>query len=146
MDVELAGVVQPREAVAPAIGPGHARVTSHGKHDVAAGPPQLVCELLPGGPRADHEHAALRQLIGAPVARGVQLSQPRRSGRRGRGDARYVAVAGGDHDAAGVPVATVGRDVVAVDRGPDPAHGRALVHGRRRGSRPRWAITPSRSR
>ena len=74
VDVELADVVQPREDVATAVAARHARVAADGEHDVAAGAAQLGGELLPRRPGADDEHAAVRQLLGAAVARGVQLA------------------------------------------------------------------------
>ena len=77
------------------------------------GAPQLGGELLPGRPRADHEHAARRELIRPAVARGVQLRYGRRR-RCGSGrDPRDIAVAGGNHHVRGVPSRAVGRDVVA---------------------------------
>ena len=108
--VELARGVQPREDVAPAVGARHAGVAAGGEDDVAAGAPQLGGDLLPRGPGADHEHAALRQPRGPAVARGVQLVQERRCVRRDGRDARHVAVARGDDHVARVPVARVGDD------------------------------------
>ena len=74
----------------------------------------LLGQLDSGGGRADNEHAAISELIGAAVVQWADLIHARRNlGRQAR-DGADVASAAGQHHASAPPRALVGRHVVAV--------------------------------
>ena len=125
-----AHLVQPGEHVAPPVAARHAGVAPDRQDDVTTGPAQLGGQLLAARAGADHEHAAGRQFALVAVPRRVELHDVLRHLVRAVGHARDIAVAGGDHDVASVPVAAIRRHVVAVRRRADPLDGRALANRR----------------
>ena len=81
---------------------------------MAAGAAQLGGELLPRRPGAHDEHAAVRQLLGPAVVRGVELvhaTPGRPRPRRGRAGMSQSPVA--IDDVGGAPGPAVGGDVEA---------------------------------
>ena len=106
--VEHAGGVHPPLDVPAAVGPGRPDVLAHGQRDRAARAVDLVGELDAGRRGADHQHAALLELVGVAVAHRRERPDRR---RHGLGEPRHAGDVAGpacQHHRPRMPVAPVG--------------------------------------
>ena len=128
--VEHAGGIHPPLDVAAAVGPGCADVLAHGQRDRSARAVDLVGELDPGRRGADHEHAAVLELIGVAVVDRRERADRGGSASASLGTHGTLHAPVASTTARGVPVAAVGAHQVA---GIGAAHRRHPGMGPHRG-------------
>ena len=108
----LAEDAKPPHEIPPAIAAGRPVVRTNGKMDAAPGAQQLIGDLHPGRPGADHQHRALRELGGVAVGAGMDLDDPGFCRNQGRDD-RALEWAGGGDEVVGLEHASRSFDTKA---------------------------------
>lgn len=99
-----------------------------GQRHRPAGAMDLVGELYAGGRGAHHQRAAVRELIGIPVVRGMDLLDLRRHVFAYRRDLFSAEPAASQYYRAAALLAAVGLDAVAVVGGADGGDRGACLH------------------